>query len=157
MPSTGPVMTLRVYQTNTVLDVEDEVIRVRSTIDSTAAKMAMAIPGMDGMPDFSGGVTTEMDTRGRSLGVISTEGLPEIPGLNPESIMQESSNYVLPETEVSPGDSWTLEAPMALPMGPAGSMSIDVAMTYTFVSLEGSLATLSFEGPIDMQPQGAGE
>ena len=157
MPSTGPLMTMRIHQTNTVLDVQDEVIRVRSTIDSTATTMTMAIPGMDRIPDFSGGVfTTEMDTRGRSLGVISTEGLPEIAGFNPETFLQESSHFVLPETEVSPGDSWTLEAPMALPMAPAGSMSIDVAMTYTFVSLEGNLATLSFEGPINMQLDAGG-
>ena len=143
--------TLRVHQTHTVLGVEDEVIRFRVTIDSTASTMTMAMPGMDMLPDFSGSVfTTEMDPRGRVLGVVSTEGLPDVAGFNPESLFQEASHLVLPEEEVSPGDSWTLDAPMSLPIGPAGSMSIDVAMTYTFVSLEGSLATLSFEGPIDM-------
>ena len=84
------------------------------------------------------------------LGVIETEGLPDDAGLSLESMFGESNYFVLPEEEVSPGDSWTLDAPMSLPMGPDGSMSMDVELTYTFVSLEGSLATLSFEGPIDM-------
>ena len=33
---------------------------------------------------------------------------------------------------------------------------MEVAVTYTFVSLEGSLATLSFEGPIEMEMELAG-
>ena len=45
---------------------------------------------------------------------------------------------------------------MSLPIGPAGSMSMEVGMTYTFVSLDGGLATVSFEGPIDMQLDAGG-
>ncbi len=83
------------------------------------------------------------------LGVIETEGLPDDAGLSLESMFGESNYFVLPEEEVSPGDSWTLDAPMSFPAGPA-AMSVEVELTHTFVSLEGNLVTLSFEGPIDM-------
>lgn len=155
MPS-SPVMTMRTYQTQTVVGVVDEVIRLRTTIDSTSTAMPMPVPGME-MPDFSGSVlTTEMDTRGRVLGVVDAEGLPDVPGFNPENLFREAGYFVFPEEEVSPGDSWTMDAPMSLPMGPGGSMSMEVAMTYTFVSLESSVATVSFEGPIDMQLDAGG-
>lgn len=154
-PSSGPLMTLRIQQTQTVLGVEDEMVRYRTTIDSTTATSAM--PGMD-IPDLSGSAfTVEFDTRGRMLGVTSTEGLPEVAGLGPESLFQQSTFFVLPEQEVSPGDSWTQDAPLSLPMGPTGgSTSMEVVTTYTFVSLEGSLATLSFEGPFNLDADAAG-
>ena len=156
MPS-SPVMTMSTHHTQTVLGVVDDVIRVRTTIDSASATMGAAMPGTDVVPDFSGSVlTTEMDTRGRVLGVISAEGMPDVPGFNPESLFREASYFVFPEEEVSPGDSWTMDAPMSLPMGPAGGMSMDVAMTYTFVSLQGSLASLSFEGPVEMDMEFGG-
>lgn len=98
----------------------------------------------------------EMDTRGRLVGIVDSEGWPEVAGFDPESMFREMSYFVLPEEEVGAGDSWTQDAPMSLPMGPAGSMSIEVAMTYTFVSLEGSFATISFEGPLDMEMDMAG-
>lgn len=152
MPSNGPVMTRRFHQTQTVLSVEDEVIRFRTAIDSTTATMTMPMPGLDEWPDLAGSVsTTEMDTRGRVLGVISTEGLPDVPGFDPESLFQESRFFVFPEDAVNPGDSWTVNEPMNVPMGTAGTMSMELEMTYTFVGLEGYLATLSFEGPIDME------
>ena len=150
MPS-SQVMTMRTYQTQTVVGVADEVIRVRTTIDSASTAMPTPAPGMD-MPDFSGSIlTAEMDTRGRVLGVIDSEGFPDIPGFDPESFLREASHFVFPGEEVSPGDSWTQDAPMSLPMGPIGAMSMEMEMTYIFVSLEGSLATVSLEGPIDMQ------
>lgn len=150
MPS-SPVMTMRTYQTQAVVAVEDGVIRLRTTIDSTSMAMPMPVPGME-MPDFSGiTITTEIDTRGRVLGVIDTDGMPAIAGFSPEDLLQQSSSFVLPEEEVSPGDSWTQDVPMELPMGPGGSMSMGIVTTYTFVGLDGSLATLSFEGPIEME------
>lgn len=156
MPTNGPAMTMHMRQTHTVLSVADEVIRLRTTIDSTSTAMPMPVPGME-MPDFSGSTTTtEMDTRGRVLGVIDTEGMPAIAGFNPEDFLQRSSSFVLPEEEVTPGDSWTQDVPMELPMGPGGSMSMGIATTYTFVGLDGSLATLSFEGPIEMEMEVAG-
>lgn len=157
MPSSGPLMTMLFVQTQTVLGVEDELIRYRSTIDSTAMTMAMPMPGMDMLPDFSGSsFTTEMDTRGRMLGIVDSEGWPDVAGFDLESVFPESSYFVLPEEEVSPGASWTQDAPMSLAMGPAGSVSVEVAMNHTFVSLEGSLATISFEGPLDMEMDMAG-
>lgn len=155
-PASGPFMTVRMQQTQTVLGLEDYVIRYRATMDSMTVTSAM--PGMTGMlPDFTGGtMTVETDTRGRQLGITSTEGMPDV-GVSLDGLLQQSSHFVLPEHEVSPGDSWTRGAPMNLPMGPTGgSMSMDVEMTYTFVSLEGSLATLSFEGPFDMDADMAG-
>ena len=152
MPSNGPAMTRRFFQTQTVLSVVDEVIRFQTEIDSTATTTSMPVPGLDDWPDLSGSVsTTEMDARGRVLGVTGTEGLPDIPGFDPESLFRESRYFVFPEDAVGPGDSWTVNEPMDLPMGTAGTMSMELEMTYTFVSLEGSLATLSFEGPIDME------
>lgn len=70
MPSNGPAMTRRFFQTQTVLSVEDEVIRFRTEIDSTATTPTMPVPGLDDWPDLSGSLSTmEMDARGRVLGV----------------------------------------------------------------------------------------
>ena len=153
MPSTGPVMTMRFLMTQTVLSVEDEIIRMRGTVDSTDVTMAMPIPGMGDLSDLSGGTfTSEMDTRGRILGVTESEGLPDLPGdagFSLETMFEGSEYFVLPEEAVRPGHTWTIDAPVSLPMGPA-EMSMNMEFTYTFTSLEGSLATLSFEGPVDM-------
>ena len=153
MPSTGPVMTMRFQITQTVLSVDDEIVRVRGTVDSTDISMAMPMPGMGDLPDFSGSVlTTEMDTRGRMLGLIESEGLPDLPdetGLSLETMFGAAEHFVLPEGTVSLGDTWTIEAPLNVPMGP-GEMSMNMEFNYTFTSLDGSLATLSFEGPFDM-------
>lgn len=151
MPSNSNSTTLRINETHTVLSVEDEVIRVLATIDSASATMSMAMPGTDPVPDFSGSVLTmKTDTRGRMLGVFFAEGLAESAEFDPASIMRRSSPFMLPEEEVNLGDSWTVDVPMSLPIGTAG-MSMEVAITYTFVNLEGSLAALSFEAPIDLQ------
>lgn len=157
MPSSGPFMTMGMQSTQTVLGVDDDVIRLRMTIDSMTTTFAM--PGMaDMLPDLTGSTTTvETDTRGRQLGITDTDGMPDAGVGLLDGFSQQSSHFVLPEHEVSPGDSWTQDAPMGLPMGPTGgSMSMEVEMTYTFVSLEGSLATLSFEGPFDMDADMAG-
>ncbi len=155
MPSSGPLMTMRMQQTETVLGVENDVIRYRTTIDSATTTSAM--PGMN-IPDLSGSAfTAEFDTQGRMLGVSDFEGLPEVAGFDPQSLFQSSNHFVFPEQEVSPGDSWTQDASTSMPMGPTGGpTSTEFEMTYTFVSLEGSLATLSFEGPFDMDTDAAG-
>jgi len=157
MPSSGPLMTMRLLQTQTVLGVEDEVIRYRTTIDSSTMTVAMPVPGTGVLPDLSGSsFTAQFNTRGGMLGLTNAEGLPEVAGFSLESLYRESSYFVLPEEEVSPGASWTADAPMNLPMSPAGSASAEAVMTYTFVSLEGSFATLSFESPIEMEMDMAG-
>lgn len=155
MPSTGnPLITMAWQQVQTVLSAEDEVIRVRGTVDSASTTMdfGMPMPGMDDLlPDFSGmSFTVDMDPRGSVLSVVESEGVPEEAGVSVESIMQGAGHSVLPQEEVSPGDSWTLETPIEIPVGTGGTMSMDMEFTYTFVSLDDGLATLSFEGPMDM-------
>ena len=103
-PSNGPVMTRRSYQTQTVLSVEDEVIRFRTAIDSTTTEMTIPMPGLDEWPDLSGSVsTTEMDTRGRVLGVIVTEGLPDIPGSTRRTCSRNHAFSYSPRTRSTRG------------------------------------------------------
>ncbi len=155
MPSTGgPLITMAWQQIQTVLSADDDVIRVRGTVDSASTTMdfGMPMPGMDDLfPDFSKmSFTVDMDPRGSVLRVVESEGVPEDVGVSVESLMQGAGHSVLPEEEVSPGDAWTLETPIEIPVGTGGTMSMDMEFTYTFVSLDDGLATLSFEGPMDM-------
>lgn len=155
MPSTGgPLVTMGWQQIQTVLSVDDDVIRLHGTVDSAGTTMdfGMPMPGMDSLlPDFSGmSFTVDMDPRGSVLRVVESQGVPEDAGVSVESIVQGAGYSVLPEEEVSPGDSWTLETPIEIPMGTGGTMSMDMEFTYMFVGLDDGLATLSFEGPMDM-------
>jgi len=153
MPSTGgPLVTMAWQQIQTVLSVDDDVIRIRGAVDSASTTFGMPMPGMDDMlPDLSGmSFTVDMDPRGGVLQVVESEGVPEDAGVSVESMLQGAGHSVLPEGEVGPGDSWTLETPIEMPMGTGGTMSMDMEFTYTFVSLADGLATLSFEGPMDM-------
>ena len=155
MPSTGsPLITMVWQQTQTVLNVDDEVIRVSGTVDSASTTMdtGMPMPGMDDLlPDFSGmSFTFDMDRRGSVLRVVESRGVPEDAGVSVESIVQGAGHSVLPAEEVSPGDSWMLETPIEIPLGTGGTMSMDMEFTYTFVSLDDGVATLSFDGPMDM-------
>ncbi len=149
-PASGPMMTMRMEIGQTVMAVGDDVIRYRQTIDSMT--MTSAMPGMgDMMPDLSGtAFTVETDARGQMLGVTGSEGSLEATDARVEALLQGSSYFIFPEEEVSPGDSWTQEVPMDLSMGTGGG-SADVAVAYTFVGLEGSVATVSFDGPIDTE------
>ena len=153
MPSTGdPLITMAWRQIQTVLSVDDEVTRVRGAVDSASTTFGMPMPGMDDMlPDLSGmSFTVDMDPRGSVLQVVESEGVPEDAGVSVESMLQGAGHSVLPEEEVSPGDSWMVETPIEIPMGTGGTMSLEMEFTYTFVSLADGLATLSFEGPMDM-------
>ncbi|MDE2721055.1 DUF6263 family protein [Candidatus Palauibacter polyketidifaciens] len=153
MPSTdGPLVTMAWQQVQTVLSTDDDVFRIRGAVDSASTTIGMPMPGMDGMlPDLSGmSFTVDMDPRGSVLQVVESEGVPEDAGVSVESMLQGAGHSVLPEEEVSPGDSWMVETPIEMPMGTGGTMSMDMEFTYTFVSLAGGLATLSFEGPMDM-------
>ncbi|MYA33208.1 MAG: hypothetical protein F4037_09445 [Gemmatimonadales bacterium] len=153
MPSTGgPLVTMAWHQIQTVLNAEDEVFRVRGTVDSASTTMGLPMPGMDDMlPDLSGmSFTVDMDPRGGVLQVVESEGVPEDAGVSVESMLQGAGHSVLPEAEVSPGDSWMVETPIEIRMGTGGTMSLDMRFTYTFVSLADGRATLSFEGPMDM-------
>lgn len=153
MPSTGgPLVTMAWQQVQTVLSADDEVIRVRGAVDSASTTMGMPMPGMDDMlPNLSGmSFTVDMDPRGSVLQVVESQGVPEDAGVSVESMLQGAGHAVLPEEEVSPGDSWLVETPIEIPVGTGGTMSMDMEFTYTFVSLADGLATLSFEGPMDM-------
>ena len=155
MPSTGgPLLTMAWQQTQTILNVDGDVIRVRGAVDSASTTMdfGMPMPGMDDMlPDVSGmSFTVDMDPRGSVLQVVDSEGVPEDAGVSVESMLQGAGHSVLPEEEVSPGDSWMVETPIEMALGTGGTMSMDMEFTYTFVSLADGLATLSFEGPMDM-------
>ena len=153
MPSTGdPLMTMAWQQIQTVLSVDDEVTRVRGAVDSASTTFGMPMPGMDDMlPDLSGmSFTVDMDPRGSVLRVVESEGVPDDAGVSVESMLQGAGHSVLPEEEVSPGDTWMVETPIELPMGTGGTMTMEMEFTYTFVSLADGLATLSFEGPMDM-------
>ncbi|MDE2663254.1 MAG: DUF6263 family protein [Gemmatimonadota bacterium] len=153
MPSTGgPLVTMAWQQVQTVLSADDDVVRVRGAVDSASTTMGLPMPGMDDMlPDLSGvSFTVDMDPRGGVLQVVESEGVPEGAGVSVESMLQGAGHSVLPEAEVSPGDSWMVETPIEMPMGTGGTMSLDMEFTYTFVSLADGLATLSFEGPMDM-------
>ena len=147
MPSTDPVFTFRVQQTQTVLSVADGVFQVRGTLDSVAVTSAM---GADTMPDLTGSVvTTEMDARGRVLRVVDTEGLPEDGALMLEEIFDTPDYFALPEDAVRPGDSWVQTAEVSVPLGEA-DMATSSEFRVTFESLEGDIATLSFEGPMEL-------
>lgn len=153
MPSTGgPLVTMAWQQVQTVLSADDEVVRLRGAVDSASTTIGMPMPGMDDMlPDLSGmSFTVDMDPRGSVLQVVESQGVPEDAGVTVETILQGAGHSVLPEEEVSPGDSWLVETPIELPVGTGGTMSMDMEFTYTFVSLADGLATLSFEGPMDM-------
>ncbi|WP_420635299.1 DUF6263 family protein [Candidatus Palauibacter sp.] len=148
MPSSDPVLTLRAHETQTILSVAGGVIRMRTTMDSVA--MTAAMPGADMMPDLSGTTyTAEMDTRGRMLGLVDGEELPDDIEMMIEGMLENSDYFLLPENEVGPGDSWTGIASVGLPMGDA-SMAAETELTHTFVSLDGNLATISFEGSVEM-------
>ncbi|MXW55271.1 MAG: hypothetical protein F4Z33_03775 [Gemmatimonadales bacterium] len=155
MPSTAdPLATMAWQQVQTVLSADDGVFRIRGAVDSasTTLDFGMPMPGMDDLlPDLSGvSFTVDMDPRGSVLRVVESEGIPEGAGVSVESMLQGAGHSVLPEAEVSPGDSWMVETPIEMPMGTGGTMSLDMEFTYTFVSLADGLATLSFEGPMDM-------
>ena len=147
MPSTDPVFTVRGHQTHRIVSVVDGVIRVRATLDSVAVTSAM---GADEMPDLTGSVfTTEMDERGKVLRVIDTEGLPDDGALMLGEMFENPDYFLLPEGEVAPGDTWVDTVTVNLPLGDV-AMETSSEFNYTLETLEGDLATLSFEGPMEM-------
>ena len=161
MPSTGdPLVAMVWQQVQTVLSADDDVIRVRGAVDSASTTIGIPMPGMDDMlPDLSGmSFTVDVDPRGSVLRIVESEGVPEDAGVTVESMLQGAGHAVLPEAKVSPGDSWRVETPIEIPMGSGGTISMDMEFTYTFLSLADGLATLSFDGPmdIDMDFQGLG-
>lgn len=148
MPSTDPVFTVRGHQTQMIVSVVDGVIRVRATLDSMAVTSAI---GADQMPDLSGSVfTMEMDERGKVLRVIDTEGLPDDGALMLGEMFENPDYFLLPEDAVAPGDTWVSAGTVNLPLGDA-AMDTSSEFSLEFESLEGNLATIAFEGPMQVR------
>ena len=153
MPSTSdePVMTMRASQTQTILSATDELLRARVTIDSADTKMAIpGMPSTDLIPDLAGTVSTiEMDRRGRVLDIVYDDNFPDDLASAMEDMFETAEYFMLPEHEVSVGDSWTSETSVGLPMGEGMQVDTGLQLTYTLVGAEGSLATMTFEGTIE--------
>ncbi|WP_420440235.1 DUF6263 family protein [Candidatus Palauibacter sp.] len=154
IPTTGPLMTMRGVQTQTILGAAEEVIRTRTAFDS--AEMTVGVPGAGPLPDISGSAfSIDMDPRGRMLN-ISADATPDGGGQEMvQSFLEGSDYYWLPETGVAAGDTWTqsvavaMVAPM-IPSGPAGpAESMEVEFTYTLAGLEDGRATITFAGPVE--------
>jgi len=146
MSSEGPITTSELFQTSTVLSVVGDVVEMRTVTDSSHVTSAMpgaGPPEMDGMA-----YTVKMDTRGR---VIELADVGELPPEVQQMISQMGGGgfFQLPEDPVSPGDSWTSDMDLDLPTG-GGAMELDMNITYTLVSVDGDLASVSFAGPITM-------
>ncbi len=141
------VSTSTRYQTETVVRAADDVIEIRTVVDSTA--MTAAMPGAGG-PDLSGmSYTFAMNPRAR------VTALTDAGTLSPEaeavvSAMMRGSFFELPGGEVSPGDSWSGQTTTEIPAGLGGTMTMETDVAYTLVGLDGDLAEISLEGTVTM-------
>lgn len=155
MPSDGPISTTEMFQTQTVLSVVGDIVEMRTVIDSSTITSGM--PGMPaGMPDMDGMASTiKIDTRGR---VIELSDVGELPPEAQQMISQLGGGgfFQLPEDPVGPGDTWIGNLDLDLPAGMGGSMTLDMNITYTLVSIDGDLASVSFAGPITMSGSAQG-
>ena len=69
--------------------------------------------------------------------------------------MLGSSFFELPESEVSPGDSWTGEAETEIPVAMGATLRMETDVTYTLVGLDGDLAEISLDGAVTLSGDGA--
>lgn len=153
-----PVMTGRIFVTQTVAEADGDVRAYEIVIDSAGFEMP-SMPGMAGaMPDLSGiRQTLRMSTRGEVLEMtVEGEGLP--------AGMEETVNQVggvagaaslrLPEGPVGVGETWNAQHSMEIPGGPTGSLSMDIEVTYRLERVEergeSRLAFLTAEGPMTL-------
>ncbi len=153
-----PVMTGRIFVTQTVAEADGDVRAYEIVIDSAGFEMP-SMPGMAGaMPDLSGiRQTLRMSTRGEVLEMtVEGEGLP--------AGMEETVNQVggvagaaslrLPEAPVGVGETWNAQHSMEIPGGPTGSLSMDIEVTYRLDRVEergeSRLAFLTAEGPMTL-------
>lgn len=143
LPADEPLITGRVYQTQTILSSEGEVFELQTKTDSADISMPMLQAMGQTIPDMAGqSQTMKMDTRGRMMELIYRSDLEIGAGnwFTPE----------LPENPVSPGESWTASINVAVPAGMGGSMTLNMDVTYTLVSVSGDIALIDFVGPITM-------
>ncbi|WP_420447602.1 DUF6263 family protein [Candidatus Palauibacter sp.] len=146
MPSSGPAMTLRAHQTQTILSAAAEGIQAGVVIDSS--EMTMGIPGAGPAPDLSGTTLTfEMGPRGQVWNVAADGDADEMAAEVATGIFEGLDYFRLPETEVAAEDSWTESVPVDLSLGGA-AQTVEVEFTYTFAGLEDSEATITFTGPV---------
>ena len=97
------------------------------------------------IPDIAGqSQTMKMDTRGRMIELMpsASEGL----GLGAGTWF----TLELPENPVSPGESWDTSINVDVPTGVGVTMTLDMNITYTLVSVSGHIASIDFVGPITM-------
>ncbi len=155
MQTDGPVSASEMFQTQTVLSVVGDIVEMRTVIDSST--MTSAVPGAAAaMPDLSGTASTiKMDTRGR---VIELSDVGDLPPEAQQMISQIGGGgfFQLPEDPVGPGDTWVGELDLDIPAGMGGSMVLDMSITYTLGSVDGDLASVTFEGPLTMSGSAQG-
>lgn len=151
MSSDAPMMAGEMYSTQEILSSEGDVFELRTTTDSST----LAMPSMQGMganPDDLVGQsqTMKMDTRGR---IVELTDLSELDPQARQVMSQMGGNgfgMELPEGEVSPGDTWVANLDMDMGAGMGAAMTMEMEITYTLLSLEGSIASITFEGPVTM-------
>ncbi len=145
--------TSKRYQTETVISAADDVIEIRTVVDSTT--MTEAVPGAGG-PDLSGmSYTFAMDPRARPT------GLTDVGTLTAEAETAVAATlaitfFELPEGEVSPGDSWSGQTSAEVPAGMGSTMTMETDIAYTLVGVDGDRAEISLEGTVTMSGNAGG-
>lgn len=155
MNSDQPVLVGTVYNTQTVVGVEGDVIELEMVADS-AQMSSPAMPQMaDQMPDLSGQrATIRMDSRGHLVRMSDASGMPAVTQEFVNQMAGSGFGMELPEHAVGPGETWTARRDMSFAAG-VGNMTMDVDVTYTLASMDGDLATIVYEGPVTIST-GAG-
>lgn len=161
MPMLGsgqPMLTGRVYSTQQVVAVDGDVRTYRMVTDSTRMQspampmLAQNIPDTDGVSQ-----TLRMDTRGRIVGIEFED--ETVPPEVKEAMSQVQSVFggmgmELPENPVQPGESWVARQEMEIPGGMAGTLSMQLEMTYRLERIEdragARYAVLRMSGPMNM-------
>ena len=139
-----PLMTGRVYQTQTVLSSEGDVFELQTTTDSADISMPLLQAMGQRIPNMSGqSQMMKMDTRGRMTDLTGPGGIEQF-GIGNWFTLE------LPENPVIPGESWTANLNVDVPAGMGGSMALEMEITYTLVSVTREIASITFGGPIVM-------
>lgn len=157
MSSDEPMMTGTIFQTQTIIGVEGDVVEMETVTDSADIAMPGMPMGAGQIPDMTGqSATMKMDTRGRIVELTNVDDLP------PEAqqvLGQMGGNgfgMELPENEVGPGDTWTANLDMDMGGGGGMGVTMDMEVTYTLLSVDGNIANISYEGPITLSGDAQG-
>lgn len=154
--SDEPFMVADVFTTYSVTGVDGDVREYVTVTDSARFDSAMPMLSQN-MPDLAGQTQTlRMDTRGRIVEMVMDDSVsPEA-----QQVMSQMTGkgfgIELPEEPVSPGDTWTAVQTFETPAAPGQQMEMRIELAYTLESVEGDVALIAFEGPIDMTGSGAG-